>query len=98
MADARRGTARVEPERPEATFADGSDAPGGCRIASFTTVDLIGRWMPMKNLEVYGSIRNVFDRVAPLDPLSYGQQSFNPLDYAGAVGRFYTLGLKYRFF
>lgn len=87
-----------DPAGCASTFADGSDAPGGCRIASFTTVDLIGRWMPMKNLEVYGSIRNVFDRVAPLDPLSYGQQSFNPLDYAGAVGRFYTLGLKYRFF
>jgi len=87
-----------DPAGCASTFADGSDAPGGCRIASFTTFDLVGRWMPNKNLEIYGSIRNLFDRQAPFDPLTYGQQSFNPLDYAGAVGRFYTLGLKYRFF
>ena len=78
------------------TFADRSRSPGS-RIASFTTFDLVGRWLPTKNLEIYGWIRNLFDRVAPLD-LSYGQQSFNPLDYAGGVGRFYTVGLKYRFF
>jgi iron complex outermembrane receptor protein len=87
-----------DPAGCASTFADGSDAPAGCRIASFTTVDLVGRWLPMKNLEVYGSIRNVFDRIAPLDPLSYGQQSFNPLDYAGAIGRFYQVGVKYKFF
>jgi iron complex outermembrane receptor protein len=79
-------------------FADGTDAPTGCRVASFTTFDLVGRWQPTKALEIYGSIRNLFDRYAPFDPLSYGQQSFNPLDYAGAVGRFYTVGLRYRFF
>jgi len=87
-----------DPAGCASTFADGSDAPAGCRVASFTTFDLVGRWLPMKNLEIYGSIRNLFDRQAPLDPLTYGQQSFNPLDYAGAVGRFYTVGLKYRFF
>ena len=87
-----------DPAGCASTFADGSDAPGGCKIASFTTFDLVGRWQPMKELEVYGSIRNLFNRIAPLDPLTYGQQAFNPLDYAGAVGRFYTVGLKYRFF
>ena len=61
-------------------------------------LNLVGRWLPSKNLEIYGSIRNIFDRIAPLDPLTYGQTSFNPLDYAGAIGRFYTVGLRYRFF
>ena len=51
-----------------------------------------------ENLEVYGSIRNIFDRNAPFDPTTYGQQSFNPLDYAGAIGRFYSIGVKYKFF
>ena len=89
---------RNDPAGCATTFADGRDAPAGCKIASFTTVDLVGRWLPTKNFEIYGSIRNVFDRVAPLDPLTYGQYSFNPLDYAGAIGRFYSLGVKYRFF
>ena len=79
-------------------FADGSDAPAGCKIASFTTFDLVGRWLPAKNLEVYGSIRNLFDRKPPLDVTTYGAISYNPLDYAGAIGRFYTVGVKYRFF
>lgn len=87
-----------DPAGCASTFADGSDAPAGCRIGSFTTVDLVGRWVPIKNLEIYGSIRNLFDRQAPLDPLTYGQTAFNPLDYAGAIGRFYSLGVKYRFF
>ncbi len=87
-----------DPDGCQNIYADGSDAPGGCKVASFTTVDLVGRWLPVKNLEVYGSVRNVFNRVAPLDPLTYGQVSFNPLDYAGAIGRFYQVGLRYKFF
>jgi len=87
-----------DPDGCASHFANGNDAPAGCRIASFTSFDLVGRWLPMKNLEIYGSVRNLFDRIAPLDPLTYGQQGFNPLDYSGAVGRFYTLGVKYRFF
>ena len=87
-----------DPAGCQSSFADGSDAPAGCKIGSFTSVDLVGRWLPMKNLEVYGTVRNVFNRIAPLDPLTYGQQSFNPLDYAGAIGRFYQAGLRYKFF
>lgn len=79
------------------SFADGSDAPAGCRIASFTTVDMTARWQAGKALELFGGIRNLFDRTPPLDPTTYGATSFNPLDYSGAVGRFYSLGAKYTF-
>ena len=54
--------------------------------------------VPMQNFEVYGSIRNVFDRKPPLDVTTYGAVSYNPLDYAGAIGRFYTVGVRYKFF
>jgi iron complex outermembrane recepter protein len=79
------------------TYADGSDAPSGCKIAAFATVDLNVRWKYNDKLELTGNIQNLFDRVAPLDPLTYGQQSFNPLDYSGAVGRYFSLGAKYKF-
>ena len=46
---------------------------------------------------MFGSIANVFDRVAPLDPLTYGAMSYNPMDYSGAIGRFFRVGLKYQF-
>lgn len=79
------------------TFADGSDAPAGCRIKSFTTVDLTARWKATSKLEVFASIQNVFDAIAPLDPLTYGAVSYNPLDYSGALGRNFSAGLKYKF-
>ena len=88
---------RKEDDFCASSFADGSDAPAGCKIASFTTVDMNLRWKPSKNWEVFGSILNLFDKKPPLDPLTYGAQSYNPLDYSGAVGRYWTVGGKYQF-
>ena len=79
------------------TFANGDPAPAGCKIASFTTVDLTFRWKATSAIEVSGGVQNVFNKVAPLDPLTYGATSYNPLDYSGAVGRYYSVGLKYKF-
>ncbi len=79
-------------------FADGTVAPNGCELASFTTVDLSTRWNFSKQLTLFASVSNVFDRVAPLDPLTYGGMSFNPLDNSGAVGRYFKVGAQYKFF
>ncbi len=79
------------------TFADGSDAPSGCRIPSFWTLDLSGRWDVTRALQIYGSVSNVTDKVAPLDPTTYGAINYNPMDVSGAMGRYYRLGLKYTF-
>ena len=78
-------------------FADGTDAPPGCKLKAFYTVDLSSRWRVHKNMEIFGSIQNLFDKVAPLDPLTYGAISYNPLDISGAIGRFYNIGLRYQF-
>ncbi|MDN4052955.1 TonB-dependent receptor [Massilia sp. YIM B02763] len=78
-------------------FANGADAPNDCELASFTSWDLVARWKPLPQWEIFGSIQNVFDKVAPLDPLTYGATSYNPLDYEGARGRLYTLGARYTF-
>jgi iron complex outermembrane receptor protein len=86
-----------DPAGCASTFADGSDAPAGCKIGSFTTVDLTFRWTATDKIEVFGGIQNLFDKVPPLDPLTYGATSYNPLDYSGAVGRYYSLGMKYKF-
>ena len=78
-------------------YADGSDAPGGCRIASFTTLDLSSRWRARDGVEVFGSIQNLTDKIAPLDPLTYGAINYNPMHSSGAIGRYFTLGVKYSF-
>ena len=88
---------RGDPSGCAVTFANGADAPSGCELASFTTVDLVVRWKPQQRWEVFGSVQNLFDKIAPLDPLTYGAQAYNPLDYEGARGRFYTLGARYSF-
>ncbi len=79
-------------------YADGTDAPSGCKIKAFTTVDLTARWKLNSNLELFGSVQNLFDAKAPLDPLTYGAVSYNPLDFSGAIGRFFNAGVRYRFF
>jgi iron complex outermembrane recepter protein len=78
-------------------FADGRDAPDGCKLKSFTTVDLSLRWKASKALELFGTVQNLFDKEAPLDPLTYGATAYNPLDHSGAVGRFFSVGLKFGF-
>lgn len=78
-------------------LANGADAPGGCTIASFTTVDFSTAWQITRNLQVTGSIANLFDKVAPLDPLTYGGMSYNPMDASGAIGRYYRVGIRYQF-
>jgi iron complex outermembrane receptor protein len=78
-------------------FADGSDAPGGCKIASFTTLDLSGAYKFGQNTELFGSIANIFNKKPPLDPVTYGAIGYNPLDYSGAIGRYFRIGLKHKF-
>ena len=88
---------RGDPSGCAVTFASGADAPSGCELASFTTIDLVVRWKPQQRWELFGSVQNLFDKIAPLDPLTYGAQAYNPLDYEGARGRYFTLGARYSF-
>ncbi|HYD78191.1 MAG TPA: TonB-dependent receptor [Paucimonas sp.] len=78
-------------------LANGADAPADCKIKSFHTVDLSARYQWSKNLTIYGSISNLFDKVAPIDPLTYGAMGYNPMDVSGATGRYFRLGAKYQF-
>ena len=77
-----------------AVFADGEPAPRGCEIPSFYSVDLSGTWDLTDHVQLFGSVQNVTDRIAPLDPTTYGALNYNPLDFSGALGRFYSLGVR----
>jgi iron complex outermembrane receptor protein len=72
----------------------------GCKLPSFTTFDLFGKWTATKNLEFNASIQNLFDRKAPFDPylaIPYGINYNQTWHQAGAVGRFFTIAGKYTF-
>jgi iron complex outermembrane receptor protein len=86
-----------EGDKCASTFANGTPAPAGCRLASMTTVDLSARYNVTAQLQVYGSISNLFDKIAPLDPLTYGGMSYNPMDASGAIGRYLKMGARYSF-
>jgi Outer membrane receptor proteins, mostly Fe transport len=83
-----------------AVFDTAGNPYGGCKLPSFTTFDLFGKWNPTKNWEVNLSIQNLFDRKAPFDPylvLTYGINYNQTWHQSGAVGRFFTVGAKYTF-
>ncbi|MTW13502.1 TonB-dependent receptor [Pseudoduganella eburnea] len=73
-----------------------------CRVSSFTTTNLNVVYKLTKDLSLRGAILNVFDRQPPIDVGTYGnasaQTAYNAsLHQAGAVGRFFSMGLTYQF-
>ena len=86
-----------DPDGCASVFANGNDAPNGCTLGSFTTVDLNARYKVTPKTEIYGGIRNLFDKIPPTDPLTYGASGYNPTDYSGAVGRYFNVGIRQQF-
>ena len=43
------------------------------------------------------AIANVLDSKPPSDFETYGAIGYNPLDYSGAIGRYFRVGAKYTF-
>jgi iron complex outermembrane recepter protein len=76
---------------------NGDDSPSGCRVKSFTTLDVSAAWQLGQGTELFGSVANLLDATPPTDFLTYGAIGYNPLDYSGAVGRFFRVGIKHRF-
>jgi iron complex outermembrane receptor protein len=73
-----------------------------CHVASFTTTNLNLQYKLSPNLSLKASILNLFDRQPPIDVATYGnsgtQTAYNAsLHQAGAIGRFYSIGLNYMF-
>ena len=70
-----------------------------CTVASFTTLDLSAQYTGFKNWQIFGSVINVFNRLAPLDvQAAYGGYNYN-YNYAnsGATGTQFNLGVRYTF-
>lgn len=72
-----------------------SSIPTSCRIGSFTYFDLTGSYEINDHIAITGSVENLFDRKAPIDPANYAANNYNPTyDLAGVIGRFYNIGVK----
>lgn len=69
-------------------------------MPSFTTLDLSASYSGFGQWEVFGSIINVLNRIAPFNPAVEGAGSYNyNFNYAqaGATGTQFNLGMRYTF-
>lgn len=74
------------------------NADFACRTKSFTWVDLVGSFKITDSVTLYGNVLNLFDKKAPINPANYAAVNYNPTyTQAGAVGRFFRLGLNFSF-
>ena len=93
-----------------AEFANGATAPSQyCTIPSFIYTNLNASYKVTKGLTLRGSITNLFDVQPPVDLNTYGGTGsnssssgsgapYNPsLHQTGAVGRFFSVGMDYKF-
>lgn len=93
-----------------AQFANGAAIPDKyCTVGAFTTTNLAVRYQFNKGLTLRGSIVNLFNTAPPVDLNTYGGTGangssggsgapYNPsLHQAGAIGRFFSIGLDYKF-
>jgi iron complex outermembrane recepter protein len=68
-----------------------------CKVDHFVDVDLYGEYAFSEHFRVHGSILNLFDKPPPLDLQTYGSAGnySNAFHDAGAIGRFFSVGLTY---
>ena len=64
-------------------------------MPAFWDFDLTGSYKFTDNIELFGSIRNLFDASPPVDPADYAGINYNPtFSQAGIVGRFFSIGVR----
>jgi len=72
-----------------------------CSVAHFTDVNLNAKYMATDHLAMHPAITNLFNSDAPVDLQTYGggaELRYDPaLHQDGAVGRFFLVGLTYKF-
>jgi outer membrane receptor protein involved in Fe transport len=64
-------------------------------VPSLTYVDVSARYEATRGLELFGTIRNAFDKTPPYVPTAFSYPT-NPVFY-DMIGRTYRFGFRYRF-
>jgi iron complex outermembrane receptor protein len=70
-----------------------------CKVASFTSVNLVLTYKVGHHVTFSFDMDNLFDEKAPLDPETYGGEftPYNPsLDEDGVIGRYFRFGVDYK--
>jgi iron complex outermembrane receptor protein len=65
-----------------------------CHVKAFWDFDLTGRYHVTDSVDLYGSVKNLFNAKAPLDVIDYAGVNYNPTyGQEGIVGRFFSIGV-----
>ncbi|MGB9428605.1 MAG: TonB-dependent receptor, partial [Gammaproteobacteria bacterium] len=76
----------------------GTDVPPDCYVPAYYYVDLTGKYDINSSWSVTAGILNATNKSPPFDPIDYAANNYNPTyAQAGAVGRFYQVGLVVNF-
>ncbi|MFC0589874.1 TonB-dependent receptor domain-containing protein [Novosphingobium aquiterrae] len=79
-------------------FVDENGAATYCDVPNYVTFDLGVRVKVNDNFTLSANMNNVFDRMPPLDPVTYGAYLYNPVQGGnGIIGRFFKVGAKVNF-
>ncbi len=69
-----------------------------CHVASFIDNDLTGIYKVNDHLTTSVTVENLMDRAPPIDPANYAGLNYNPTYHqAGIIGRYFKLGVGYKF-
>ena len=82
-------------------YKDCGQAPswfGRCRVKSYVTFDLNAAFNITDNMTFYVNTLNLFDRLPPIDPVTYGANMYNAVQGGnGIFGRSFRAGAKFKF-
>ena len=71
-----------------------TDLINNCTYGGFWDVDLTSQYQLTDKIQLFGTIKNLFDAKPPLDEANYAGVNYNPTyNQAGIVGRFYQIGI-----
>ena len=81
-------------------YKDCGQAPAyfGCRVKSYITADANASFKVNDNFTFYVNVLNVFNRLPPIDPVTYGAYLYNAVQGGdGIFGRQFRAGAKFNF-
>ena len=75
-----------------------SDGSVPCNVKPYITADLVAQFKIGEKYNLYLTMLNIFDRLPPLDPITYGAHLYNPVQGGtGIYGRYFKAGVKLNF-
>lgn len=69
-----------------------------CRVKNYITFDLNAQVKVTDQFSFYANMLNVFDKLPPIDTVTYGAHAYNPVQGGeGILGRYFRVGAKFNY-